>query len=236
MEIDSSLNSKLTWEKRILENHLCSGALVNSRFALVSAHCVRFSYDQRIGVGAGGDLLAIHEKGRIPIKRIFYNSTNQIDDIAVVELNREIDFESELMIRPACFRASVLEKIQEFNQLIASGFNLIEKTFASKDYFGITRFLTQMRFKDVSLQDNNCDKRRKICARSKINAKCDCWPDSSAPLHAIADNVVTLVGMHQVSLYPQNTTTQTGCPEVQFTRLSAKMPFIRSVVKDMCLV
>lgn len=193
-------------------------------------------YDQRIGVGAGGDLLAIHEKGRIPISRIFFNSTNQIDDIAIVELSREIDFENELMIRPACFRASVPEKTEEFGQLIASGFNLIEKTPFNKDYFGITRFLTQSRFKDLSLQDNNCDKRRKICARSKINAKCDCWPDSSAPLHAISENVVSVVGMHQVSLFPVNTTTLTGCPEILFTRLSAKMPFIRSVAKEMCLV
>lgn len=236
MKVDLSPNSKLTWEKRILESHLCSGALVNSKFVLVSAHCVRFSYDERIGVGTGGDLLAIHEKGRIPIRRIFFNSTNQIDDIALAELESEIDFENELMIRPACFRSSSPEKIEEFNQLIASGFNLIEKTFANKDYFGITRFLTQMRFKDVSSQDTNCDRRRKICARSKLNLKCDCWPDSSAPLHAISENVVSLVGMHQVSLFPVNTTTITGCPEVLFTRLSSKMPFIRAVVKDMCLV
>lgn len=69
MKIDSN-NLELSYERLQVETHLCGGVLINRNYALVGAHCLRFNYDQRLGVGYGsGDLLAIYDKGRIPISK-----------------------------------------------------------------------------------------------------------------------------------------------------------------------
>lgn len=168
---------------------------------------------------------------------MIYNSTNQIDDIAIVELESEIDLNNEQLTRPACFKKYV-DKIEEFtNPLVSTGWNLIEKTFASKDYFSIQRYHNSIKLKDLSLQDKNCNRKTQICARSKGTAKCDCFPDSSAPLHDTKDpNLTTVIGIHQVSMFkPPNNTI--ACPEVYFTRLSNKIEFIQSIVgNQICLV
>ena len=232
-------NTETSLERLELETHLCGAVLINSKHVLCSAHCVRFSYDQKLGVGFGsGDLLGIHDKGRIPIKRIIYNATNQIDNIAILELEREIDFKVENLVRPACFNRYV-ERIEEYSSdLTSTGWNLVEKQFAAKDYFTINRYHNQLKFKDISMQDRNCNKLTRICARSKSSMNCDCYTDTGAPLHLFTQpNTTTVVGMHQVSFFRPTSNGTIGCPEIYFTRISSKLDFIQSVVKDrICLV
>ena len=181
--------------------HYCGGSLLNTRFVLTAAHCVRDQDVADISVVLGstrshtmnGNARKVNVKRLLPHKS--YDPTNLNDDIALIELEEEVNEATKLefpFIRGICLPTPN----EEFDgSSTVTGWGRVSEGGSSSE---------TLRAVDVDLMtDNTCRTfygRRKIydsmvCAGFKEGGKDACQGDSGGPLVKAIGNRYVLVGI-----------------------------------------
>lgn len=223
-----------------METHLCSGVILNPEFVLTSASCINIYKNEfeKVGVGLNtkNDLIAIYDEGRIPIRNTIAHpkfDPNTLDnDIALVQLNRTISFDSS-RFRPIC----LLNKIW-FNKmkLLAWG-NLrnLNHSLQSSD-IKYLRYLKESNLVDISYIVKDCYTRpTRLCMRSidriEPNSTHITQNENGSPLFNQEDGRTMIVGLFSYySFYSSsgNISQSIGV----YTKIGPYLEFIRDHLSD----
>ena len=97
-------------------DHICGGSILSLNYVLTAAHCIENMVLTPVflSIVVGADLLTGFEGQRIPLSNIIihpdYNGRTKENDIAVLQLNRSIDFNDMNVARICLPRVSTSEQ------------------------------------------------------------------------------------------------------------------------------
>lgn len=183
-------------------SHYCGGSLLNTKFVITAAHCVKDQKEGSVNVVMGSTTiksLSANSK-TVAVKKFHihdnYSPVNLNDDIALIELDDNVSEAKNLrfpFIRGICLP----QQNEEFSgKSTVSGWGRTsESTYGSTDH---------LRAVDVDLMtDDDCRKdygKSKIhdsmlCAGYSEGGKDACQGDSGGPLVKLIDNRAVLLGV-----------------------------------------
>ncbi|CAF4942755.1 unnamed protein product [Pieris macdunnoughi] len=224
---------------------LCGGSLISSRFVLTAAHCIKAARrqpgtpsivrlgDQNLDPNVEDNATPVD----VPIKNIIphpqYNSPIKYNDIALMELHTDVDFEAH--IRPACLWTR--NDFSGHEKAIATGWGVTNpgSTTAetSNDLQKVALSLLENARCDVLLK--NLKNRlwwgfvnTQMCAGELRGGKDTCQGDSGSPLQVASKEnqcVFHIVGVTSFG----RMCAQSGNPAI-YTRVSSYLDWIESVV------
>ncbi|XP_065372231.1 transmembrane protease serine 9-like [Calliphora vicina] len=177
----------------------CGGSLISSRYVLTATHCVNKGIYPVIGVRLGEHDLSTNpdcrRKGRknvcSPVVEDFgvekiithpkYNERRRINDIALVKLDRNVDFKRH--IKPVCLPITKPSYETTTNKFTIAGWGATENSTRSSillkaEVLGQSRSVCQNVFSSFSIDINL----KHICAGDLKTGRDSCRGDSGGPL------------------------------------------------------
>lgn len=175
-------------------SHFCAAILLNERWALTSAQCVKYKRLQTIVIGIGSsDTGVMYTNGRLPIEKVIIHSAHAMDELAgnlaLLKLGGEIKFNDT--IQPACLdtrpKLPSGYPIREIDlmTMISWGTRKIVKTYAAQQTEATPNY---SQYKETIEPPHICERRRAlICvevAQSENETKkmIPCYGDLGSPL------------------------------------------------------
>ncbi|CAK1553226.1 unnamed protein product [Leptosia nina] len=224
---------------------LCGGSLISSRFVLTAAHCTKVARrnpdtpsivrlgDQNIDPVVEDNASPVDVIIKSIISHPDYKSPSKYNDIALIELYTDVDFEAH--IRPACLWTK-----PDFNghqKAIATGWGVIDPTSrtpeTAKDLQKVSLSLLPNSYCDALLKDSKNRHWRgfvesQMCAGELRGGKDTCQGDSGSPLQVAAKENQCVFHIVGITSFGRKC-AQTGKPAV-YTRVSSYLDWLESVV------
>ncbi|XP_026483173.2 serine protease snake-like [Vanessa tameamea] len=221
----------------------CGGSLISSRFVLTAGHCIKNPKmkDPKPSIVRLGDqnLDPTVSDGAspvdIPIKTVHkhpsYKSPGKYNDIALFELNSDVDFESA--IRPACLWTKF--DFPGHTKAVATGWGVTSarNRETSKELQKVSLTLLENDHCDVLLNDTHnrhwagfVDSQ--MCAGELRGGKDTCQGDSGSPLQVASTQNKCIFHIVGITSFGRRC-AESGRPAV-YTRVSVYLDWIESIV------
>ncbi|UXI21493.1 hypothetical protein NH340_JMT07436 [Sarcoptes scabiei] len=118
---------QVSLQVRFLDSHICGGTLIDQQWVLTAAHCFsrgRYPFSWQVKVGEHNLKEKDETERTLRVKRVIvheqYNRTNQVNDIALIQLLEPIDLEKEKHLKTVCL-ADKSVVVREEYYCMASG-------------------------------------------------------------------------------------------------------------------
>ncbi|XP_065359433.1 uncharacterized protein LOC135953451 [Calliphora vicina] len=228
----------------------CGGSLISNRYVLTATHCVNQATYQVIGVRLGEHDLSTNPDCRrkgwkyvcnpvvedFGIEKIIphprYNERMRINDIALIKLDRDVDFKRH--IKPVCL--PIIKSSYEINtnQFTIAGWGVTENRTRSlvllkAEVLRQSRSVCQYFYSPLSVKINE----KHICAGNRQTGRDTCKGDSGGPLVAFNtySNVKHFIQYGIVASGGTACNLQQGFPGV-YTNVLTYLPWITHNIID----
>jgi len=216
---------------------LCGGTIVNKKYIITAAHCTEYQgatiTNVKVAIGEQNICDGLTNEGGsfISAKRVINhpNYGNHDNDIAVLELSKEITFTDR--IKPACLPTSETKDYSGWASTISGWGGTIAFAPGNRPQQPPQCELKESFIQVLSLTDEKCSSylktttsKSKLCAWAKGTDTCQ--GDSGGPLTVAENGKFVLIGVVSYGSGCAHTT-----PGV-YARVQGFLPWIKSIIAD----